>query len=294
MNWAASRSINVSPESHNTSAVKPDPAVPGAHMASNLSTIGFSFADEDAFRDGMMTCANAASVRLDCAIGSYAIWRARSGAEVWFHLGPSADRQTEIYGLTPFFEGQSDVTLKITGPVTRADDSPFEGALTGWVSPDASSEGSYPVVFDAVDVAAHRDAAWPAIRQVRLVGFARELQAFASDAAYYAARGTPDGDHVKLAAHAFIPTGLFAAAQGDASADASTAAMPSSAALLTGKIIEHRALTNEETGNVFQWLLVESLEATFDIVADPAVVTGEIVDGGTIEAAVWMFGRILD
>ena len=39
---------------------------------------------------------------------------------------------------------------------------------------------------------------------------------------------------------------------------------------------------------------VESLEATFDIVADPAVVSGTITDGGTIEAAVVMFGRLLE
>jgi hypothetical protein len=42
------------------------------------------------------------------------------------------------------------------------------------------------------------------------------------------------------------------------------------------------------------WLLVESLEATFDIVADPEVVLGEITAGGTIEAAVMMFGRLLE
>jgi hypothetical protein len=263
-------------------------------MASNLSTIGFVFADEEGFRSAMLQCAQDAGVRLPCLSGNYGIWRSRTGAEVWFHLGNSEDGATEIFGLTPFFEGQSEVSLKITGAIEREGDSEFEGAMTGWVSPDQTGEGSYPVVFDAVDFAAHAASTWPAIRRVRLTGFSREMQVFATEAAYYAARGTPDEDHPKLAAHAFIPVGLFAAAQSDTGADDAPLEAPSSAALLTGKILEHRVFTNEASGKDFAWLLVESLEATFDIVADPAVISGEIVDGGTIETAVWMFGRFLD
>lgn len=263
-------------------------------MASNLSTIGFVFADEESFRNAMMTCASDASVRLPCPNGNYGIWRSRTGAEVWFHLAEGEDGKTEIFGLTPFFEGQSDVPLKITGPITRDGDNPFEGALTGWVSPDAESEGSYPIVFDAIDFAALNEAVWPDVRHVRLTGFAREVQAFASDEAYYAARGTPDAEHPKLAAHAFIPVGLFAIAQTGDEADEAPPPSADSSALLTGKVLEHRTFTNEASGNPFVWMLVESLEATFDVIADPAVVTGDIIDGGTIEAAVWMFGRMLD
>lgn len=257
-------------------------------MASNLSTIGFVFADEESFRASMVTCASEAALRVPCAGGNYGVWRSRTGAEVWFHLGSADDGSTEIFGLTPFFDGQSDVRLKITGPVVRDGDNPFEGSFSGWVSPDDAEEGSYPVVFDAVDFAAHGADVWPDVRRVRLSGFARELQAFESDDAYYAVRGAPDADNPKLAAHAFIPLGLFAAAQADAPA------VPSSEALLTGKVIEHRTFTNEATGKDFHWLLVESLEATFDILADPAVVSGTLSEGATIEAAVWMFGRLLD
>lgn len=242
----------------------------------------------------MTACASESTMRLACSAGTYGIWKSRSGAEVWFHLGASDDGATEILGLTPFYEGQSEVLLKITGTASRDGDNPFEGALKGWVSPDDGSEGSYPIQFEAVDFAAHSEAAWPDLRHVRLTAFAREMQAFSSDEAYYAARGAPDGDSPKLAAHAYIPLGLFAAAiDGDGSAPAE-AATPESSALLTGTILEHRTLTNESTGQDFVWLLVQSLEATFDIVADPAVITGELTDGGTIEAAVIMFGRVLD
>lgn len=262
-------------------------------MASNLSTIGFTFADAEVFRDVMMKCAHQATAQLDCNAGSYGIWRSRTGAEIWFHLGKSEDGTTEIFGLTPFFEGQSDVLLNITAAVTRDGDNDFEGAMKGWVSPDGASDGSYPILFDAVDFAAYVGAEWPQQRRVRLTAFAHELEAFASDADYYAARGG-DGDTAPpLAAHAYIPVGLFAIDDDGQPAANPDTASPNSSAVLTGKVLEHRAFTNEISGQDFVWLLVESLEATFDIVADPAVVTGTIADGGTIEGAVVMFGRLL-
>jgi hypothetical protein len=52
-----------------------------------------------------------------------------------------------------------------------------------------------------------------------LTGFARELQAFANDDAYYAALGTPDAEH-PIASHAFIPLGMFAASMSGEGGDA--------------------------------------------------------------------------
>lgn len=263
-------------------------------MASNLSTIGFHFADEDAFRSAMLACAAKASDGVPCADGAYGIWRSQTGAEVWFHLGRGDEGKAEIFGLTPFFDGKSEVKLRITGAFSDQGESPYEGSLQGWVAPDGEAEGSYPIVFHAVDFAAHRDASWPEVRAVRLSGFAHSIQAFESDEAYYAARGTPDSDSLKLSAHAFIPLGLFNAANDNVNGASDATSGPVTAALLTGKVLEHKTFTNEETSRSFVWLLVESLEATFDIVADPTVISGEIADGSTVEASVVMFGRVLD
>ncbi len=180
-------------------------------MASNLSTIGFAFANEDEFRTTMIECAANASANLDCAGGTYGIWRSRSGAEIWFHLGKAADGEVEIFGLTPFFSGASDVALDITGPIQRASDNAFEGAFHAWVKSEASAERLYPLVFDAVDFAAHKDATWPSVMRTRLCGFARELAAFPDEATYYAARNGSDGP--QLSCKAFVPIGLFASEQ---------------------------------------------------------------------------------
>lgn len=258
-------------------------------MASNLSTIGFVFANEDEFRKAMIECAANASANLNCASGAYGIWQSRSGAEIWFHLGKTVDGEVEIFGLTPFFSGASDVTLQITAPIKRASDNAFEGAFHAWVVSADGNEQLYPLVFDAIDFAAHKDAMWPSEARARLCGFARELVAFPDEAAYYAARH--GGDDPQLSSKAFIPIGLFASDQpGDS--EAGTGQAPTSSALLTGRIVEYRQLKNEATGRPFAWMLVETLEATIDIVADPEIVTGVIAEGGTIETTVLLFGRL--
>lgn len=261
-------------------------------MASNLSTIGFVFADEETFRSSMVAFAAKTTAQLDCDEGSYGIWRSRSGAELWFHFSPSTGGSTEILGLTPFFEGQSEVELRITGPVHRPNDTAFEGAFYGWIKPDEADSGSYPLVFDSVDFAARKNQDWPALVHAKLVGFARELKCFANEDAYLASETEGGAPH--LAPKAFIPIGLFAAAETTADNLDEPPAAPSSFALLSGTVLECSTLANEATGQNFHWLLVESLDAIYDVLADPDVVRGDITVGGTVEASVWLFGRLVE
>jgi len=257
-------------------------------VANNLSTIGFVFADDQQFAAAVTDLAGQAAEMLATEHGDYAIWRSRTGAELWVHVGPEEGGEREILGLTPAFHGHSEMTVKLTQASQRPTDNAFEGLFTAWVGPDETGEGSYPLMFEAVDFAAHAARPLPALRRVQLAGFARELRAFRSGADYEASQQ----QEPRLAAKAFIPVGLFAAAAED---DATESANPASAtALITGRVREVSRLTNEATGLPFFWLLVESHEATFDVVADPSIVHGEIKCGGNIEALVTLFGRILD
>ncbi len=268
-------------------------------MSGNLSCIGFSFAPEvveEAFTGAVERMANEATERLSCNAGDYAIWRSRSGAEVWVHLTPGdAGGEREIVGLTPFFEGRSEVPVRLVEHVRREDDNAFEGAWSAWIAPDEDGAGSYPMVLDAVDWAARSDEPLPRDATLRIACFARELTAFASETAFLAAPHP-----VELAAQAFIPIGLFAAADTEArDADEDGARTqplppPTSTGLFTGRVLEHVTLVNEMMGLPFEWLLVESLDATFDVVADPAVVSGAITVGGTVQVAGWLVGRVLD
>ncbi|MCB1521437.1 MAG: hypothetical protein KDJ37_12795 [Hyphomicrobiaceae bacterium] len=282
-------------------------------MASNLSSIGFSFDDEDAFRETLTDLANTARDRLTGDTGEYAIWRSRSGAEIWFHLGaedhPGASPgERVILGLTPFYEGQSAIPLCVTEAIRRPDDNPLEGMLHGWVSPDAAvmsadhrpagdenlddiGLGSYPIVFDAVDFAAHAERELPAVWTCRIAAFCREIVVHTQGE--FSSQISPG---LPLAAQALIPIGLISDEDDeDDEEDAAPrggVAMPT--VLLTGIVRAHRRLDNEITGRAYYWLSVESLEATFDVIADPDIVTGEITDGATVEAVAWLFGRVLD
>lgn len=263
-------------------------------MASNLSTIGFEFKNEQDFREAMLACAAQVRDQLPCEAGEYGIWRSRSGAEVWFHLGRSGSGDMEIFGLTPFFEGKSEVVLGLSQAIRRESDNPFEGALHGFVgAKEGGLGGTYPLVFEAVDFGLSGSQEFPVLRRVRLAAFAREVKAHADEAAYYAAHegsGAP-----QFAAQSFIPIGLFAAEQTaeENSSDVPAAAVPPSTAMFTGKVLEHNRLTNEASGRSFDWMLVETLEAAIDVLADPAVVAGEIFEGCTVEVSALLFGRVL-
>lgn len=251
-------------------------------MVSNLSTIGLAFADDGVFNAAMGRLAAGAERRVTTPVGDYAVWRSSSAAELWFHMTPG---NPEPIGLTPFFDGRSKAIVRATERIKRPEDSPFEGALLAWMAPGADGAGAYPFVFDAVDFAALAGHALPADLTVRIAGFAHQVRAFPTPGAYEATQ-TSDP---KFAAQSFLPIGMFAAAAPDAGA----AQSPASTALLTGRVAAHRRLTNEETGQAFHWLLVDSFESSFDIVADPEAVEGEIVENGVVEVSCWLFGRTL-
>lgn len=268
----------------------------GLEMASNLETIGLGVSDRESFEKLVTGLAEAARQGLATPVGDYAVWRSRSGAEVWLHLAPpendGPDTVREIQGLTPFFDGTSDVPLTVTGRVNRPEDNAFEGAYHAWVGggetdgPADADTGDYPLVFDAVDFAAFSTQNLPATCHARICGFCRELRAYPDESSFAAGQtGGPS-----FAPQSFFPVGLFAEA---AANDAGEAAPPSSNALINGVIKGHRELTNEYTGQNFHWLEVESLSAAYDIVAAPAVIKGEVVEGGIVQASCWLFGRIL-
>lgn len=267
-------------------------------MASNLSSIGFVFENAEDFQARVIALAAQTRERFSCEACEYAIWRSRTGAELWFHLAGAEGEvgASDIIGLTPFFEGESRVAMHITAAIERPEDNAHEGLLYGWVLSDGKiGSDAFPLVFDAIDFAAHSGRPLPAVWTCRICGFCRDLKLHAS------AESLPElGEGQRIAPQAFIPIGLF----GDGEAETVNTASPGGdndnetppepIALLTGIVRAHKMLTNEASGRTFHWMRVESLIATFDLVADPEIVEGAIVEGAIVETIAWLFGRVLD
>lgn len=258
-------------------------------MVSNLSTIGFHFDDDAAFHKTMQHLTADAFERLACGPGDYAIWRSRTSAEIWFHLTGERDetgalKDNGVVGLTPFFEGLSDVPIEVVEAVIRPGDNEFEGAFLAWVNPDEETGlGAHQIVFDAVDFAAHCDRPMPFQARAKLSGFAREIKIVEpSDKASRA--------RAESTARSFMSIGLFPNMRPTAGGEGEA---PSSNALLTGRIIEHTTLSNEATGAQFHWFLVQSADAAFDILADPELVPAGIAVGAIVQIGCLFFGRIV-
>lgn len=254
-------------------------------MANNFDSIGLGVSNEAALGDLVVRLASAASERLVSDAGEYAVWRSRTGAELWVHLGPTEggdDAEREIVGVTPFFEGRSEVLLNLDEVIKRPDDNSHEGAFQGWVCQDLNDElGAYSLIFDAVDFAAHATRPLPALRHVRLTGFARAVVVCEGSEAEDQSSAPEPGQQ------SFCSTGSVT--RGEPSTET-----PDTGAYLVGQIADFTSLVNEATGEQFYWLLVDSWMASFDIVADPAVIAGEIAVGATVQVDCAMFGRIID
>lgn len=248
-------------------------------MASNLSTIGFEFTDDDQF---VATMTRLADTRDLNSLGSYQIWRSPSGAELWFHVRNDG---AQLVGVTPFFEGKSAIPVRVTDIFQRQGDSEFEGALSTWLAPPGEPD-VYPIVFDSVDFKSLSSHTLPFEAKARIAAFAFRIRAFSSVDAFEAAQS----NEVKYAPQSFVPVGMFSSTSDEEGSDATP---PASHAMFNGKVIEARLETNEITGRTFHVLLVESLDATFDVIADPAIVEGEIIPGGVVEVLANLFGRLL-
>jgi hypothetical protein len=195
----------------------------------------------------------------------------------------------EIVGLTPFFDGGSDLQMRLERQVLRADDNAFEGAFAGWVDPDRKGDSlAYPLVFDAVDFAAHGERPLPLSATVRLCGFVRTIAAYTDEAAFEAAGSETAG----MTPRSVLPIGLLSAAATGKLLE--TPMVPSSHVLINGIVADLAVLRNEVTGIDFHHFAVTSDRATFAMVAESDRIPPCFEDGMIASVACWLTGRIVD
>src|SRR5262245_8219168 len=80
-------------------------------------------------------------------------------------------------------------------------------------------------------------------------------------------------------------TGLF-------TPDMESVEAPQAHGILTGRVIDTALRINPVTKSEFLWAKVQTFGGVFDVVADPLIVSGAVVEGGIIHGSFWLSGRL--
>ena len=205
-------------------------------------------------------------------------WQDASGAELWIYV----DESGHLASVQPHFTGGHCLSLEIQVMVARPEVSAFDGGFVSWSGPGSveQSAGGMPVVFDVPDFIDAKVLALPIRRDVELVGFAVEVEAYSSEEELREVQ--PDLKPLPLPA--FIPAGLIGAMEG---------VQPTAHALIVGRLLLAERVKNELTGGEFIRLRVETPADPLDIVAEPGLVPELPEEGDVVQVGAWISGRVL-
>ncbi len=247
-------------------------------MPSHMSSIGFPVETEDDFLR-FQTLAADNGRPLAASAGTYVRWRAGEGAELWVQVTPDND----IVGLNPHFDGESMLTVHVASRIRYPNEDGLDGAFYGWLVETAGDDldADREVVFDAPDFALQESLDLPATLRVQLAAFAEELHVFADEATFAAAQ--PPG--LELAPESLIPVP-------SSDGEDSTAGPPEPRAFLAGRVLQTEPRINPATDEPFRWARLRTQGGEVDLVADPAVVPGELDAGAIVVGTCWLSGRI--
>ena len=243
-------------------------------MANHYRAVGFQVATEEEFGD-LLDRAVEDGDEMAIDGGRMFCWSPIDGAQIWLLV----DDEWNFRGCSPHFAGNSRVPLGLTD--LRATPEFWEGSAHAWVNPQSNKvdSGEYPFLFQIPDFYALSLALEVPTRVLAQVSaFAHELEFFA-DAAEFAASQTGE---TKFAAQFFIPSGLFADDND-----------PQPYVLFAGTIRSYERLVNPAYNIAFHHFEVETLGATFDVVAEDELVNSVPAIGSILSGSFWMSGRVL-
>lgn len=246
-------------------------------MASHMSALGFPAATNEDFQRLMHQAAQKGLAHpLDNGrLGYYIHWAVGEGVEIWAQANP----QRELISLNPHFAGQTQLQVGLISAIPN-EKYPLDGAFYGWVNPAADdlTKGDFPFVFDSPAFVEQHPAAFPLLRPVQISAFAHRLDAYPDESSYLSVQK----ESLSYAPESFIPSGLFV----------KPGETPAAYAFLSGRVLATQTLVNPLTHNPFIWAQVKTFGGEIDIVADPAVVVGEVIQGGLLSGAFWLSGFI--
>ncbi len=222
--------------------------------------------------------------------GCYYLWQSGLfGAELWIHV----DDLHMFTGMTPHFDGKSDLLVKSAREMSKSGSLSLGGFAKGLIEDKRlrSQRNREPFVFEMVDRGRYdpfqrlddRSFAFPSISHVQLTALAYRVDFYETDDDY---RMSQRGG-LELLTEAFIPGATI-------HPDFSNTNRLESAASITGRVIEHRDLVNPFSNNKYRWILLKTLGGTVDVVVDQDGLNKSIADGGVISGTFWLTGKLLN
>jgi hypothetical protein len=247
-------------------------------VPSHFSSIGFVLETSEQFKDLALDAA-CRGERVPAQTGDYICFAPGAGVELWVQVVDS----TTVVGCNPHFRGQGRLRLGLTRVIANTEHI-LDGGVYGWVDPRAGDpeSGAYPVFIDVPDFAVLQEHSLPPCTiDLQVAAFAHELRVFATED-----DSANNGERLRLAPEAFIPSGLFY--PGGEARDPLRAE-----GIFAGRILATELLTNPVTTRQFYWLLIKTFAAVIDVVADPILVTEQPRVGGLVQGAGWLTGRAI-
>jgi hypothetical protein len=243
-------------------------------MANHYRAVGFEVSNEQQFEE-LLDHVVEQGDEFAVEDGRMFCWSPVDGAQVWLLV----DDDWNFRGCSPHFSGHSRVPLALTD--MRSHLEFWEGSAHAWVNPQSNEgdSGEYPLLFQIPDFyPLNLSLQVPARVDAQMAAFAHELDFFA-DAAEFAASQTGE---TKFASQFIIPSGLFAGED-----------EPQPYGMFAGVIRRYERLVNPSYGIAFHHFEVETLGATFDVVAEDEFVSAAPTIGSILNGSFWMSGRVL-
>ncbi|HEY7416405.1 MAG TPA: hypothetical protein VH593_14525 [Ktedonobacteraceae bacterium] len=246
-------------------------------MPSYMTALGFPVVTEQDFRHYVYQ-ASEFGQKIETSCGSYTMWTPGSGIELWVQT----NLHKRIIGMNPHFRGDASMPVRLVSRVTKRRQSILDGSFLGWAASDSSGGNSYPLVFDLPDYDLYNELTLPCTRVVQVAAFAHMLEGYEDEKAYE----TVNEREQQADPETFYPSGLFIVHH-------RVQDPPRAQASLSGYVLATELYTNPVTNQKFYWVLVRTRGSQFDIVADPQVVQGKIVQGGIVKGTFWLSGRLI-
>jgi hypothetical protein len=268
-------------------------------MTDHFSVIGFNAGSAEELAEMVRKLPDTGAYSQPCSPGYYYRWQAEGGSELWVHLAKQAGDADAlgIVGVTPFFQGQGRMPVRVMKKRQRPSDNAFEGAMFVEVEPGPRPRQCATVaLLDVVDYAVWANRVTPFLAEAQIAAFPHDLAIFDSEEEFAASQ---NGEQVQFPAESFFASGLFSSSQEaggqavfhDPSAEQFDAP---SRAFFTALVLSCELRRNSMTGQSFYTALVKTLGGTIDVVADPRQINRELHPGCVIQGEFWLCARLIE